>query len=85
MIKNLLFIFPSFACISASKIEIKENKFHRRKQHVSVDIVGNFGNFKNFFKAIGKDPAACNYYAPNQARCQRVFFNIENGQMRVPK
>ena len=64
---------------------VKENKFHRRKQHVSEDIVGNFGIFKNFFTAIGKDPTECNYYAPNQARCQRVFFNIENGQMRVPK
>ena len=56
---------------------VKENKFHRRKQHVSEDIVGNFGIFKNFFTAIGKDPTECNYYAPNQARCQRVFVNIE--------
>ena len=77
MIRNLLFIFASFGCIPASKIQIKENKFHGKKQHISEDIVRNFGNFKNFFTAIRKDPDACNHYAPNQARCQRVFVNIE--------
>ena len=49
MIKNLLFIFASFVCISA---------------------------YNNFFTVIRKDPDACNYYVPNQARCQRVFVNI---------
>ena len=39
--------------------------------------LGNVGRFKNFFTEIRKDPDACNYYAPNQARCQRVFVNIE--------
>ena len=77
MIQNLLFIFASFGCISASKIKIKENKFHGRKQHMSEDIAGNFGNFKNFFILIRKDPDACNKYAPNQPRCKRVFVNIE--------
>ena len=77
MIKNLLFIFASFGCISASKVEIKENKFHESSRHISEDVVKIFGNFKNFFTVIRKDPAACNYYAPNQARCQRVFVNIE--------
>ena len=50
MIKNLLFIFASFVCISA---------------------------YNNFFTEIRKDPDACNYYVPNQERCQRVFVNIE--------
>ena len=77
MIQNLLFIFASFGCISASKVEIKENKFYESTQHISEDVVGNFGNFKNFFTAIRKDPDTCNYYVPNQARCQRVFVNIE--------
>ena len=77
MIRNLLFIFASFGCIQASKVPIKENKFHGKKQEISEDIVRNFGNFKNFFTVIRKDPDACNYYAPNQARCQRVFVNIE--------
>jgi hypothetical protein len=77
MIKNLLFIFVSFGCISASNVEIKENKFYESTQHISEDVVGNFGNFKNFFTAIRKDPDTCNYYVPNQARCQRVFVNIE--------
>ena len=77
MIQNILFIFASFGCISASKIKIKENKFHGRKQHISEDIAGNFGNFKNFFILIRKDPDACNKYAPNQPRCKRVFVNIE--------
>ena len=77
MIRNLLFIFASFGCIQASKVPIKENKFHGKKQEISEDVVRNFGNFKNFFTAIHKDPDACNYYAPNQARCQRVFVNIE--------
>ena len=77
MIQNLLFIFASFGCVPASKIPIKENKLHGKKQRISEDIVGNVGNFKNFFTAIRKDPDACNYYVPNQARCQRVFVNIE--------
>jgi hypothetical protein len=50
MIKNLLFIFAYFVCISA---------------------------YNNFFTEIRKDPDACNYYVPNQERCQRVFVNIE--------
>ena len=50
MIKNLIFIFASFVCISA---------------------------YINFFTEIRKDPDACNYYVPNQERCQRVFVNIE--------
>ena len=75
--KNVFFIFASIGCISASKVEIKENKFHESTQHISEDIVENFGRFKNFFTAISKDHDACNYYAPNQARCQRVFVNIE--------
>ena len=73
MIKNLLFIFAFFGCISASKVEIKENKFHESTQHISEDV----GKFRNFFTTIRKDPDACNYYVPNQARCQRVFVNIE--------
>ena len=77
MIQNLLFIFASFGCISASKIKIKEDKFHGRKQHISEDIARNFGNFKNFFILIRKDPDACNKYAPNQRRCKRVFVNIK--------
>ena len=77
MIQNLLFIFASFGCIPASKIQIKGNKFHGKNTHISEDIAGNFGNIKNFFTVIRKDPDACNYYAPNQARCQRVFVNIE--------
>ena len=77
MVQNLLFIFASFGCISASKIKIKENKFHGRKQHISEDIARNFGNFKNFFILIRKDPDACNKYAPNQRRCKRVFVNIK--------
>ena len=77
MIRNLLFIFASFGCIQASKVPIKENKFHGKKQEISEDVVRNFGNFKNFFTVIRKDPDACNYYAPNQARCKRVFVNIE--------
>ena len=77
MIQNLLFIFASFGCISASNIKIKENKFHGRKQHISEDIARNFGNFKNFFILIRKDPDACNKYAPNQRRCKRVFVNIK--------
>ena len=73
MIRNLLFIIASFGCIPASKITMKEDKFHGKKQQISEDI----GNFKNFFAAIRKDPDACNYFAPNQARCQRVFVDIE--------
>ena len=76
MIHNVLFIFVSFGCISASKIKIKEDKFHGRK-HISEDIAGNFEDFKNFFILIRKDPDACNKYAPNQPRCKRVFVNIE--------
>ena len=77
MIKYLLFIFASFGCISASKVEIKENKFRESSQHISEDVVRNFENYQNFFTVIRKDPDACNYYVPNQARCQRVFVNIE--------
>ena len=77
MIRNLLFIFASFGCIPASKIQIKGNKFHGKHTHISEDIAGNFGNIKNFFTVIRKDPDACNYYAANQARCKRVFVNIE--------
>ena len=77
MMKNLLFIFASFGCISESKVSIKENKFIESTQHISEDIVGNFGKFKNFFTVIRKDPDVCNYYAPNQYRCKRVFVNIE--------
>ena len=73
MIKNLLFIFAFFGCISASKVEIKENKFHESTQHISEDVE----KFRTFFTTIRKDPDACNYYVPNQARCQRVFVNIE--------
>ena len=76
MIKNIFFILASFGCIAASEVRIKENKFHGEK-HISEDSEGNFGPYKNFFTAIRKDPDACNYYAPNQARCQRVFVNIE--------
>ena len=77
MIRNLLFICVSFGCVPASKIQIKGNKFHGKNTHISEDIAGNFGNIKNFFTVIRKDPDACNYYAPNQARCQRVFVNIK--------
>ena len=73
MIRNFLFIFASYGCIPASKIPLKENMFHGKKQQISENI----GNFKNFFTAIHKDPDACNHYAPNQARCQRVFVNIK--------
>ena len=73
MIQNLLFIFASFGCISASKIKIKEDKFHGRK-HISEDIA--IGDFKNFFTLIRKDPDACNQYAPNQRICKRAFVNI---------
>ena len=76
MIKNLLFIFASFVCISASKIKIKEDKFHGRKQHISEDVVRNFGKYKNFFILIRKDWDACNFYYPNQRICRRVFVNI---------
>ena len=76
MIKYLLFIFASFGCISASKIKIKEHKFHGRKQHISEDIVRNFDNYENFFIHIRKDPDECNSYAPNQRICRRVFVNI---------
>ena len=76
MIKYLLFIFASFGCISASEVEIKENKFHESSQHISEDVVRNFENYQNFFTVIRRDPDACNYYVPNQARCQRVFVNI---------
>ena len=76
MLQNLLFIFASFGCISASKIKIKEDKFHGRKQDISEDAVRNFGKYKNFFILIRKDPDACNYYAPNQRICRRVFVNI---------
>ena len=76
MIKYLLFIFASFGCISASKVEIKENKFRESSQHISEDVVRNFENYQNFFTVIRKDPDACNYYVPNQVRCQRVFVNI---------
>ena len=76
MMKNIFFIFASFGWISASKVEIEENKLQEKTQHISEDIAGNFENFENFFTAIGKDHVACNYYAPNQARCQRVFVNI---------
>ena len=77
MIRNLLFICVSFGCVPASKIQIKGNKFHGKNTHISEDIAGNFGNIKNFFTVIRKDPDACNYYVPNQERCQRVFVNIE--------
>ena len=78
MMKNLFFIFASFGWISASKVEIKGNKLHERTQHISEDVVGNFEkNFTNFFTAISKDQVACNYYAPNQKRCQRVFVNVD--------
>ena len=77
MIQYILVIFVSFGCISASKVEIKENKFHESSQHISEDVVRNFENYQNFFTVIRKDPDACNYYVPNQARCQRVFVNIE--------
>ena len=77
MIQNLLFIFASFACISASKIKIKEDKFHGRKQHISEDIVRNFGKYENFFILIRKDPDECNSYAYAYQRiCRRVFVNI---------
>ena len=76
--KNLFFIFASFGWISASKVEIKGNKLHERTQHISEDVVGNFEKkFTNFFTAISKDQVACNYYAPNQKRCQRVFVNVD--------
>ena len=77
MLKTLLFIFASFECISASKVEIQENKFHESTQHISEEIAENFGNFQNFFTVVRKDPDVCNYYAPNQYRCKRVFVNIE--------
>ena len=78
MIKTIFFIFASFGWISASKVEIKENKLHEKHNIFQKTLhKGNFVKFKNFFTAIGKDPVACNYYAPNQARCQRVFVNIE--------
>ena len=77
MIKYLLFIFASFGCISASKVEKKEEKFHESSHHISEDVVRNFENYQNFFTVIRRDPDACNYYVPNQARCQRVFVNIE--------
>ena len=77
MIRNFFFMLASFGCIAASEVRIKENKLHGEKQHISEDIEGNFGHFKNFFTAIRTDPDACDYYAPNQARCQRVFVNIE--------
>ena len=78
MMKNLFFILASFGWISTSKVEIKGNKLHEKTQHISEDIVGNFEkNFTNFFTAISKDQVACNYYAPNQKRCQRVFVNVD--------
>ena len=77
MIQNVLFIFASFGCISASKIKIKEDKFHGRK-HISEDIpIPNPSHFKNFFILIHNDPDACNQYAPNQRICKRVLVNIE--------
>ena len=75
MIQNILVIFAFFGCISASKIKIKEDKFHGRK-HISEDIARNVGDFKNFFTLIRKDPDACNQYAPNQRICKRAFVNI---------
>ena len=74
--QNVLFIFASFGYISASKIKITEDKFHGRKQDISEDAVRNFDKYKNFFILIRKDPDACNYYAPNQRICRRVFVNI---------
>jgi hypothetical protein len=70
MIKNLLYIFTSFACISASKIEITSDSKKTWTNQSSDTVLQFVQVFLN---------------APNQARCQRVFFNIENGQMRVPK
>ena len=77
MMKNIFFIFASFGWISASKVEIEENKLQEKTRHISEDIARNFESFENFFTAIGKDHVACNYYAPNQNRCQRVFVNID--------
>ena len=76
MIQNLLFIFASFGCISASKIKIKDDKFHGRK-HISEDNTDILDIFKNFFILVKKDSNACQKYAPNQLRCRRVFVNIE--------
>ena len=76
MIQNLLFIFASFGCISASKIKIKDDKFHGRK-HISEDITDILDIYKNFFILVKKDSNACQKYAPNQLRCRRVFVNIE--------
>ena len=78
MIKYLLFIFASFGCISASKVEIKENKFHESSQHISEDVVRNFGKYKNFFILIRQDWDACNFYYPNQRICRRAFVNIRD-------
>ena len=76
MLQNFFFIFASFGYISASKIKIKEDTFDGTKQDISEDAVRNFGKYKNFFILIRKDPDACNYYAPNQRICRRVFVNI---------
>ena len=78
MIKTIFFIFASFVWISASKVEIKENRLHEKHNIFQKTLhIRNFGKFKNFFTAISKDHVACNYYAPNQNRCQRVFVNIK--------
>ena len=76
MIQNLLFIFASFGCISASKIKIKDDKFNGRK-HTSEDTTDILDIFKNFFILVKKDSNGCQKYAPNQLRCRRVFVNIE--------
>ena len=78
MIKTVFLIFASFGWITASKVEIKENKLHEKHNIFQKTLhMRNFGKFKNFFTAISKDHVACNYYAPNQNRCQRVFVNIK--------
>ena len=74
MIKTIFLIFASFGWITASKVEIKENKLHEKHNIFQKTLhIRNFGKFKNFFTAISNDHVACNY----QARCQRVFVNIE--------
>ena len=40
--------------------------------------LGNVGRFKNFFTEIRKDPDACNYYAPNQAKVDILYSNCSH-------
>ena len=82
MLQNLLFIFASFGCISASKIKIKEDKFHGRKQDISEDAVRNFGKYKNFFILIRKDPDACTVWPTDMAPVSAYWMYIKTATYR---